>query len=130
MADKIAAVNGVKMYEVLTGFKFIGEKIKELDENGDENFIFGFEESIGFLGGTYARDKDAVFAAMMMAEVGCWYKSRGMSVYDGLMALYEKYGYYVENTESAVFAGFDSAERREASWPASERMLLKRSVSR
>ena len=114
MADKIAAVNGVKMYEVLTGFKFIGEKIKELDENGDENFIFGFEESIGFLGGTYARDKDAVFAAMMMAEVGCWYKSRGMSVYDGLMALYEKYGYYVENTESAVFAGFDSAERREA----------------
>ena len=114
MADKIAAVNGVKMYEVLTGFKFIGEKIKELDENGDENFVFGFEESIGFLGGTYARDKDAVFAAMMMAEVGCWYKSRGMSVYDGLMALYEKYGYYVENTESAVFAGFDSAERREA----------------
>lgn len=114
MADRIAAVNGVKMYEVLTGFKFIGEKIKKLDENGDENFVFGFEESIGFLGGTYARDKDAVFAAMMMAEVGCWYKAKGMSVYDGLLALYDKYGYYVENTESAVFEGFDSAERREA----------------
>ena len=114
MANRICEVNDVKMYEVLTGFKFIGEKIKEHDENGDEHFIFGFEESIGFLGGTYARDKDAVFAAMMMAEVGCWYKAKGMSVYDGLISLYEKYGYFIENTESAVFAGFDSAERREA----------------
>ena len=114
MADKIAAENGVKMYDVLTGFKFIGEKIKDHDENGDEHFIFGFEESIGFLGGTYARDKDAVYAAMMMAEMGCYYKAKGMSVYDGLMALYEKYGYFVENTESTVFEGFDSAERREA----------------
>jgi len=114
MADRICEVNGVRMYEVLTGFKFIGEKIKELDENGDENFVFGFEESIGFLGGTYARDKDAVFAAMMMAEVGCYYKARGMSVYDGLMALYDKYGFFIENTESTVFAGYDSAERREA----------------
>ena len=114
MADKIAADNGVKMYDVLTGFKFIGEKIKDLDENGDEHFLFGFEESIGFLGGSYARDKDAVYGAMMMAEVACYYKAQGMSVYDGLMALYKKYGYYVENTESAVFEGFDSAERREA----------------
>ena len=114
MADKIAADNGVKMYDVLTGFKFIGEKIKDHDENGDENFLFGFEESIGFLGGSYARDKDAVYAAMMMAEMACYYKAKGMSVYDGLMALYEKYGYFVENTESTVFEGFDSAERREA----------------
>ncbi len=114
MADKIAADNGVKMYDVLTGFKFIGEKIKDLDENGDEHFLFGFEESIGFLGGSYARDKDAVYAAMMMAEMACYYKAQGMSVYDGLMALYEKYGYFVENTESTVFDGFDSAERREA----------------
>ena len=114
MADKIAADNGVKMYDVLTGFKFIGEKIKDLDENGDEHFLFGFEESIGFLGGSYARDKDAVYAAMMMAEMACYYKAQGMSVYDGLMALYKKYGYFVENTESTVFAGFDSAERREA----------------
>lgn len=114
MADKIAADNGVKMYDVLTGFKFIGEKIKDLDENGDEHFLFGFEESIGFLGGSYARDKDAVYAAMMMAEMACYYKAQGMSVYDGLMALYEKYGYFVENTESIVFEGFDSNERREA----------------
>ena len=114
MADRIAAYNDVKMYSVLTGFKFIGEKIKEHEENGDENFVFGFEESIGFLGGSYARDKDAVYAAMMMAEMACWYKAKGMSVYDGLAALYEKYGYFIENTESTVFAGFDSAERREA----------------
>ena len=114
MADKIAADNGVKMYDVLTGFKFIGEKIKDLEENGDEHFLFGFEESIGFLGGSYARDKDAVYAAMMMAEMACYYKAQGMSVYDGLMALYEKYGYFVENTESTVFGGFDSNERREA----------------
>ena len=114
MADKIAAYNNVKMYSVLTGFKFIGEKIKEHEENGDENFVFGFEESIGFLGGSYARDKDAVYAAMMMAEMACYYKAQGMSVYDGLVALYEKYGYFIENTESTVFAGFDSAERREA----------------
>ena len=96
MANKIADYNNVKMYEVLTGFKFIGEKIKEHEENGDENFVFGFEE------------------AMMMAEMACWYKARGMSVYDGLIALYEKYGWFIENTESTVFAGFDSAEKREA----------------
>ena len=114
MANRICEVNDVEMVEVLTGFKFIGEKIKELEENGDRHFVFGFEESIGFLGGSYARDKDAVFAAMMMAEVGCWYKAKGMSVYDGLIALYEKYGYFIENTESTVFEGFDSAERREA----------------
>ena len=114
MANKICEMNDVKMYEVLTGFKFIGEKIKQYDEGGDENFIFGFEESIGFLGGTYARDKDAVFAAMMMAEVGCYYKAKGMSVYDGLLALYEKYGYYIENTESAVFSGYDAQDKMKA----------------
>ena len=114
MANKICDMNDVKLFEVLTGFKFIGEKIKQFDENGDYNFIFGFEESIGFLGGTYARDKDAVFAAMMMAEVGCYYKAKGMSVYEGLQALYEKYGYYVENTESAVFDGYDAQDKMKA----------------
>ena len=111
MANRICEMNNVKMFEVLTGFKFIGEKIKEYDEGGDYNFIFGFEESIGFLGGTYARDKDAVFAAMMMAEVGCYYKAKGMSVYEGLQELYKKYGYYIENTESTVFMGYDAQEK-------------------
>ena len=114
MANRICEMNDVKMYEVLTGFKFIGEKIKQYDEGGDGNFIFGFEESIGFLGGTYARDKDAVFAAMMMAEVGCYYKAKGMSVYEGLQELYKKYGYYIENTESAVFEGYDAQDKMKA----------------
>lgn len=110
MANKICEMNNVKLFEVLTGFKFIGEKIKEFEKTGEYNFIFGFEESIGYLGGTYARDKDAVFAAMMMAEVGCYYKAKGMSVYEGLQALYEKYGYFIENTESAVFTGYDAQD--------------------
>jgi phosphoglucomutase len=114
MANKICETNNVKLFEVLTGFKFIGEKIKQYHETGEYGFIFGFEESIGFLGGTYARDKDAVFAAMMMAEVGCYYKAKGMSVYEGLQALYKKYGYFVENTESAVFSGFDAQDKMKA----------------
>ena len=114
MANRICEMNGVKLFEVLTGFKFIGEKIKQYHETGEYSFIFGFEESIGFLGGTYARDKDAVFAAMMMAEVGCYYKAKGMSVYEGLQSLYEKYGYFVENTESAVFEGYDAQDRMKA----------------
>ena len=114
MANKICEENDVEMIEVLTGFKFIGEKIKELDEGGDMNFIFGFEESIGFLGGTYCRDKDAVFAAMMLAEIACYYKTQGMSMYDALLGMYERYGYFIEKTESTVFEGFDSAEKREA----------------
>ena len=114
MANKICEMNDVKMFEVLTGFKFIGEKIKQYHETGEYTFIFGFEESIGFLGGTYARDKDAVFAAMMMAEVGCYYKTKGMSVYDGLQELYKKYGYYIEKTDSTVFGGYDAQERMSA----------------
>ena len=114
MANRICEENDVTIMEVLTGFKFIGEKIKEFDENGDYNFIFGFEESIGFLGGPYCRDKDAVFAAMMLAEVGCYYEAKGMTVYDGLQSLYEKYGYFMEDTQSKMFEGYDSAERREA----------------
>lgn len=114
MADRICEMNDVKLFEVLTGFKFIGEKIKQYHETGEYSFVFGFEESIGFLGGTYARDKDAVFAAMMMAEVGCYYKAKGMSVYEGLQALYEKYGYYIENTESAVFSGYDAQDKMQA----------------
>ncbi len=114
MANKICEMTGVKLFEVLTGFKFIGEKIKEYEKTGEYNFIFGFEESIGFLGGTYARDKDAVFGAMMMAEVGCYYKAKGMSVYEGLQELYKKYGYFIEKTDSAVFTGYDAQEKMAA----------------
>ena len=114
MANKICEMNGVTMAEVLTGFKFIGEKIKEYEQTGEHSFIFGFEESIGFLAGTYARDKDAVVAAMLMAEMGCYYKSKGMTVYEGLQNLYKKYGFYAENTTSTVFEGFDAQEKMAA----------------
>ena len=111
MADAICAANGIKCFHVLTGFKFIGEKIKEFEASGDYSFLFGFEEAIGFLAGTYARDKDAIVAAMLMAEVGCYYKSKGMTVYEGLQELYKKYGYFVEKTESFWFEGFDAQEK-------------------
>ena len=111
MADAICEANGIKCFHVLTGFKFIGEKIKEFEASGDYSFLFGFEEAIGFLAGTYARDKDAVVAAMLMAEVGCYYKSKGMTVYEGLQELYKKYGYFVEKTESFWFEGFDAQEK-------------------
>ena len=114
MVDRICEMNDVKLFEVLTGFKFIGEKIVQYHETGEYNFIYGFEESIGFLGGTYARDKDAVFAAMMMAEVGCYYKAQGMSVYEGLQSLYKKYGYFEENTESTYFTGYDAQDKMKA----------------
>lgn len=114
MANRICEMNGVKLFEVLTGFKFIGEKIKEYEKSDEYNFIFGFEESIGFLGGTYARDKDAVYAAMLMAEIGCYYRAKGMTVYEGLNELYRKYGFFIENTESAVFTGYDAGDRMKS----------------
>lgn len=111
MADAICETNGIKCFHVLTGFKFIGEKIKAFEESGDYSFLFGFEEAIGFLAGTYARDKDAVVATMLMAEVGCYYKSKGMTVYEGLQELYKKYGYFVEKTESFWFEGYDAQDK-------------------
>ena len=90
MAKAIADNYGVEIIDVLTGFKFIGEKIKEFEqESNSKQFIFGFEESYGYLAGTYARDKDAVVGSMLIAEMATWYKSRGMSLYEGLQELYK-----------------------------------------
>ena len=101
MARVIAKNYDVEIIDVLTGFKFIGEKIKEFEQqNNGKQFIFGFEESYGYLAGTYARDKDAVVASMLIAEMASWYKSRGMSLYQGLQELYKKYGFYLESLES------------------------------
>lgn len=111
MSDRICELNDVKMFQVLTGFKFIGEKMNEVEESGEYNFIFAFEESIGFLAGTYARDKDAVLAAMLVAEIGCYYKFKGMTVYEGLQELYQKYGYYIEDTQSKIFEGYDAQDK-------------------
>ncbi|MGI6203734.1 MAG: phospho-sugar mutase [Anaerovoracaceae bacterium] len=110
MFDRVCEMNGVTCVETLTGFKFIGEKIKEFLETGEYTFLFGFEESLGFLAGTYARDKDAVIAAMLISEAACYYRTKGMTLYDALMSLYEKYGYYKEVTESFVFEGLDGKQ--------------------
>jgi phosphoglucomutase len=111
MARDIADSYGVKLVEVLTGFKFIGEKILEMDENGDERFIFGFEESYGYLAGSFVRDKDGVVASMLTAEMAAFYKSRGMSLFEGLLELYEKYGYYIEGVSSFTLAGKEGIEK-------------------
>jgi phosphoglucomutase len=108
MAGGICKANGVDEYETLTGFKFIGEKIKEFEESGSNTFIFGFEESYGYLCGSYTRDKDAVLASMLIAQMAAWYKLKNMTLYDALMKLYEKYGYYAEKTTSIRVEGGDA----------------------
>lgn len=101
----------IEMKEVLTGFKFIGEKIKESEETGIGTYIFGFEESYGYLKGTYARDKDAVVATMLIAEMTLYYKEKGISLSEHLANIYKKYGYYSENVKSIVMEGIDGSEK-------------------
>ncbi|WP_227937915.1 phospho-sugar mutase [Alkalihalobacillus deserti] len=91
--------------DTLTGFKFIGEKIKEYEQTGEYRFLFGYEESYGYLIGDFVRDKDAVQACLLAAEIATYYKSRQMNVYDGLIELFEKYGYYQEGLESLTLKG-------------------------
>ncbi len=111
MAYKIAQDNGVKLYDVLTGFKFIGEVIKNV--KNDDGFILGFEESYGYLLGTYARDKDAVEASMMILEMSAYYKKRGMTLVDALDALYKKYGLYAEKMIDIYMEGLNGIENRK-----------------
>ena len=101
------------MTDVLTGFKFIGEKIKEFEKNGnrDHTFIFGFEESYGYLAGTYARDKDAVGASLMITEMAAYYASRGMTLYDAMEEVYKKYGFFAEKVVSIEMPGIDGKEK-------------------
>ena len=107
LTKKIAEAYGVKYMETLTGFKYIGEKIKEFEATGDNTFIFGFEESYGCLKGTYARDKDAVAASMLLCEIAAYYKSRNMTLLDGLDEIYAKYGYAKEHVISITLKGLD-----------------------
>ena len=114
MANKIAEDNGVKIHEVLTGFKFIGEVVKNYEKVGKENdFVLGFEESYGYLLGAYARDKDAVEASMMILEMTAYYKKLGMTLSDALTRLYETYGYYGEKTIDVYMEGLDGIEKRK-----------------
>ena len=111
LARNIAKAYHVKLVEVLTGFKFIGEQILLREERGNEKYLFGFEESYGYLAGTFARDKDAVVAAMLIGEMYAWYKSRGMTLQDGMTALYEKYGFAREGLDSFTLKGKDGLEK-------------------
>ena len=111
ISDKICAHYGADVFNVLTGFKFIAEKIKEFEESGSHTYVFGFEESYGYLPGTYVRDKDAVGASLLIAEMASYYKLRGMSVYDGLCELFEKYGHFGEWVDNIYFEGVDGMER-------------------
>mgnify|MGYP000844161096 CR=1 FL=1 len=111
LARKIAEQYGVEIIDVLTGFKFIGEQIKLLHDTGKKKFLFGFEESYGYLSGTYTRDKDAVVASMLVAEAYAWYKSRGMNLYEGLLELFKKYGYVREGVDSFTLKGKEGLEK-------------------
>lgn len=110
-ADKIARGYGATVFDVLTGFKFIGEKIKEWEESGAHTFMFGYEESYGYLSGTHARDKDAVVASMLFAEMVCYYTQHKIGVYDRLQTLYAQYGYFVETSKSIAFKGLDGMQK-------------------
>lgn len=114
LATKICKEHGVELFNVLTGFKFIGEVIKKKDDMGLGHYLFGFEESYGYLKGTYARDKDAVVAAMLITEMAAYYKKRGMTLYDALVELFEKYGYYKEYTVNATYKGLDGTAKMQA----------------
>ena len=111
LARALATSYGVTTFDVLTGFKFIGEKIKEWEDSGEYTYLFGFEESYGSLVGTHARDKDAVVASMMFAEMVCYFDSKGQSVYQVLQDIYKKFGYYVEKAKSITFGGLDGMQK-------------------
>ncbi len=111
MAKAIAKAYGVTLIEVLTGFKYIGEQIKWFEETGNHNYVFGLEESYGCLAGTYARDKDACVAVMMLCEVASWYKAKNMTLWDAMLQMYEKYGYYKEGLETMTLKGKNGAKQ-------------------
>ncbi|MBQ2715060.1 MAG: phospho-sugar mutase, partial [Clostridia bacterium] len=96
---------------VLTGFKFFGEKIKLWESTGEYTYVFGFEESFGYLGGTHARDKDAVSASMLFAEMICYYKYVGVSALDRLEKIYQTYGYYKDYSNSVMYKGLDGMQQ-------------------
>ncbi|MDY4966170.1 MAG: phospho-sugar mutase [Dysosmobacter sp.] len=107
MARKVAETNGVTCYDTFTGFKFMAEKKNALEAAGEGKVIFSYEESYGYMLGDYVRDKDAVTASMLLTEMAAWYAAQGMTLFDALNALYEKYGYYAEKTHNLVMPGLD-----------------------
>ena len=109
LAKAIARNYNLKLFEVLTGFKFIGEKIKQFEETKQYSYEFGFEESYGCLVGTHSRDKDAIVAIMMLCEAAAFYKSQGISLWEQMINIYEKYGYYMEDAKSIILEGAEGS---------------------
>ncbi len=114
LARAITDAYGVTIMDVLTGFKYIGEKMTEFAETGEYEYLFGFEESYGYLAGNHARDKDGVVATMLIAEMAAYYKTKGMTPYEALINIYNKYGYYAEKTVSITMPGKDGMEAMAA----------------
>ena len=111
MADAIAKYYGIQLVEVLTGFKFIGQKILEFENTGKGTYLFGMEESYGCLTGTYARDKDAVVASMTLCEAAAYYKTQGKTLWDAMIDMYEKYGYYKDDVKAITLKGIEGLEK-------------------
>ncbi len=111
MADAIAKHYGIALVEVLTGFKFIGQKILEMETTGKGTYLFGMEESYGCLTGTYARDKDAVVASMALCEAAAYYKTKNMTLWDAMIAMYERYGYYQDGITAVTLKGIEGLEK-------------------
>lgn len=114
LVTKICEDHGVTLHNVLTGFKFIGEVIKKYEVTGHDTFLFGFEESYGYLKGTYARDKDSVVASMLVTEMAASYMKKGMTLADALDGLFEKYGYFLEGVKNIYMEGLDGLEKMAA----------------
>ena len=111
MARKVAEVNGLKCFDTFTGFKFLAQKKDQLENSGEGNVIMSYEESYGYMLGSYVRDKDAVTAAVALTEMAAYYAGKGMTLYDALQALYEKYGSYGERTLNLVMPGLDGLKK-------------------
>ena len=114
MARAVAEANGLDCYDTFTGFKFMAEKMNELEGAGKNTVIFSYEESYGYMIGHYVRDKDAVTASLLLTEMAAWYYSQGMTLFDALNALFEKYGWYGEKTHNLVMPGLDGLEKMAA----------------
>ncbi len=111
LSNEIARYYNVKLIEVLTGFKYIGEQIKIFEETDSNNFVFGFEESYGYLVGTHSRDKDAIVSVMTLCEAAAYYKSQGITLYQQLGRIYEKYGFFKEETKAVTLKGIEGMKR-------------------
>lgn len=111
MADAIAKYYGVKLIEVLTGFKYIGQQILGFEQSGKGTYLFGFEESYGCLIGTHARDKDAIVATMALCEAAAYYKTKGKTLWDAMIDMYERYGYYKDDVKSITMKGIEGLDK-------------------